>query len=172
MVDGKVANFEPVKIKVPEGEGPRHFDFSKDGRFMYVLGELGGNVLVYDYNAGDLELIQTIQADPSRARGSADIHFSPDGRFLYASNRLKGDGLAIFSQDPESGMLTYAGYQETGIHPRNFAITPNGKFVLVACRDSDKIQLFSRDPETGLLKGTGKDIELPHPVCVILTPSK
>lgn len=172
VVDGKVANFEPVKIKVPEGEGPRHFDFSKDGRFMYVLGELGGNVLVYDYNAGDLELIQTIQADPSRARGSADIHFSPDGRFLYASNRLKGDGLAIFSQDPESGMLTYAGYQETGIHPRNFAITPNGKFVLVACRDSDMIQLFSRDPETGLLRDTGKDIDLPHPVCVILTPSK
>lgn len=169
--DGKISRVEPVKIKVPDGEGPRHFDYSKDGRFMYVITELEGNVLVYDYNNGDLQLIQIIEADPLHARGSADIHFSPDGKFLYASNRLKGDGLAIFKQDAESGLLEYVGYQETGIHPRNFTVSPNGKYVLVACRDSDVIQVFSRDSKTGLLSDTGKDIKLPHPVCVILTPT-
>ena len=169
--DGKVTSVEPAKIKVPAGEGPRHFDYSKDGRFMYVITELEGNVLVYDYNDGDLQLIQTIEADPLHARGSADIHFSPDGKFLYASNRLKGDGIAIFKQDSETGLLEYVGYQETGIHPRNFAVSPNGKYVLVACRDSDVIQVFSRDQKTGLLKDTGKDIKVPHPVCVILTPT-
>ncbi len=167
VVDGKVTSFEPVKIKVPAGEGPRHFTYSNDGRFMYVITELEGNVIVYDYNGGDLKLIQKIEADPLHARGSADIHFSPDGKFLYASNRLKGDGLAIFSQDPATGLLTYAGYQNTGVHPRNFAITPNGLFVLVACRDSDAVQVFRRDPKTGLLTDTGKDITVPHPVCVL-----
>ena len=169
VADGKVASFEPVKIKVPAGEGPRHFDFSVDGRFMYVLTELGGDVLVFDFGGGDLKLIQTVEADPIHAAGSADIHFSPDGKFLYASNRLKGDGIAIFSQDPLTGLLSYVGYQNTGIHPRNFAISPNGLYVLVACRDSDVIQVFRRDPVTGLLKDTGKDIKVPHPVCVILT---
>lgn len=167
VVDGKVTSFEPVKIKVPAGEGPRHFTYSNDGRFMYVITELEGNVIVYDYNGGDLKQIQKIEADPLHARGSADIHFSPDGKFLYASNRLKGDGLAIFSQDPATGLLTYVGYQNTGVHPRNFAITPNGLFVLVACRDSDAVQVFRRDPKTGLLTDTGKDITVPHPVCVL-----
>ena len=172
VVDGKVTSYEPTKIKVPAGEGPRHFDFSKDGRFMYLLTELGGTVLVYDYNGGDLKQIQQIEADPLHAAGSADIHFSPDGKFLYASNRLKGDGLAIFSQDRETGLLTYAGYQETAVHPRNFAISPNGLYVLAACRDSDVVQVFKRDSKTGLLTDTGKDIKVPHPVCVILTPNK
>ena len=171
VIDGKVTSFEPVKIKVPAGEGPRHFTYSKDGRFMYVLTELEGNVIVYDYNGGDLKQIQLIEADPLHARGSADIHFSPDGKFLYASNRLKGDGLAIFSQDPATGLLTNVGYQNTGVHPRNFAITPNGQFVLVACRDSDAVQVFRRDPKTGLLTDTGKDIKVPHPVCVLAVPS-
>ena len=170
--DGKVTSSAPVEIKVPAGEGPRHFTFSKDGRFMYVLTELGGNVIAYDYNGGDLKQIQVIEADPLHAGGSADIHFSPDGKFLYASNRLNGDGLAIFSQDPSTGLLTSAGYQGTGIHPRNFTLSPDGRFVLVACRDNDEIQVFSRDSETGLLNDTGKDIKVPHPVCVILTPSK
>ena len=172
VTDGKVASFEPARIKVPKGEGPRHFDFSKDGRFMYVVTELGGSVLVYEYNDGDLRLIQMAESDPLHARGSADIHFSPDGKFLYASNRLKGDGLAIFKQDSSTGLLEYVGYQYTGVHPRNFAISPNGLFVLVACRDSDAIQVFMRDPKTGLLADTGNDIKLPHPVCVILTPNK
>lgn len=168
VCDGQVSRCDPVRIKVPDGQGPRHFTFSKDGRFLYLLTELGGDVLVYDYNDGDLRLIQTIEADSLHVRGSADIHFSPDGKFLYASNRLKGDGIAIFSQDPETGLLTHAGYRETAVHPRNFAITPDGKYVLVACRDSDLIQVFRRDAETGLLTETGKDITLPHPVCVIL----
>lgn len=170
--DEKVASEEPVKIETPAGQGPRHFDFSKDGRFMYVLTELGGTVLVYEYNSGDLKLIQEIEADPLHAGGSADIHFSPDGKFLYASNRLKGDGLAIFSQDSETGLLTSVGYQETGVHPRNFTISPDGSLVLVACRDSDVIQVYKRNPKTGLLTDTGKDIKIPHPVFVTLVPSR
>ena len=30
------------------------------------------------------------------------------------------------------------------------------------------IQDFERDPETGLLTDTGRNINIPHPVCVIL----
>ena len=167
VAKGKVTSFEPVKIKVPAGEGPRHFDFSKDGRFMYLLTELGGRVLVYEYAGGDLKPIQQIEADPLHTAGSADIHFSPDGKFLYASNRLEGDGLAIFRQDPSTGLLEYAGYQYTAVHPRNFAVTPDGKFVLVACRDGNVVQVFKRDVKTGLLKDTGKDIKVSHPVCVL-----
>ena len=109
---------------MPPG-GPRHFDFHPNGgKYLYVLGELSGQVILFDYNGGDLKQKQVVAADTLGAQGSADIHVSPDGRFLYASNRLKGDGLAIFSIDPNDGTLTKLGYQLTVKHPRNFVIHP------------------------------------------------
>lgn len=98
--------------------------------------------------------------------GSGDIHLSPDGKYLYASNRLKADGVAIFKVDETNGTLTKVGYQLTGIHPRNFIITPNGKYLLVACRDTNVIQIFERDQATGLLTDIKKDIKVDKPVCL------
>lgn len=168
-VDGQ--GLEPLAehpyTDVEPGTGPRHITFSPDGRHAYVIGELSGRVTAFDYADGVLETIQTVQADSLGASGSADIHLSPDGRFLYASNRLKGDGIAIFSVDPESGLLEKAGYQPTGVHPRNFALSPDGRFLLCACRDDNVIQVFSRDEQTGLLTNTGRDISVPSPVCVL-----
>ena len=105
------------------------------------------------------------------AKGSGDIHISPDGKFLYASNRLKADGIAIFSIQPDNGILTKVGYQLTGIHPRNFIITPNGKYMLVACRDSNVIQIYERDADTGLLTDIHGDIKVDKPVCVKFIPN-
>ena len=129
---------------------------------------MSGAVIAFDYDSskGNLTQIQSIQSDTLNAKGSADIHVTPDGKFLYASNRLKGDGLAIFSINQHDGKLTKVGYQETGVHPRNFVITPNGKFLLVASRDNNVIQVFLIDRNTGLLKNADRDIELDKPVCL------
>lgn len=153
-------------IEVEPDFGPRHLTFSPNGKYAYLIGELSGNIVAFSYLEGKLEKIQTISADTLRARGSADIHLSPDGKYLYASNRLKNDGIAIFEVNPETGMLAKVAYQPTGVHPRNFAITPNGKFLLVACRDSRMIQVFQRDPVTGLLHDTHQDITVDKPVCI------
>lgn len=150
----------------PPGTGPRHFDFHPNGRFLYLLGELSGEVIVYDYHFGELEQKQVIASDTTGARGSADIHVSPDGRFLYASNRLQADGIAVFAIDEEEGTLTRVGYQLTAKHPRNFVITPNGQFLLVAGRDDNTVQVYSRNEETGLLTDTGQDIAVGQPTCL------
>jgi 6-phosphogluconolactonase (cycloisomerase 2 family) len=156
-----------TEIVTPPGTGPRHFTFHPDGgRYLYLLGELSGEVLVYEHHWGELELRQVIAADTVGARGSADIHVSPDGRFLYASNRLQADGIAIFAIDPDKGTLTKVGYQPTAKHPRNFVITPNGNYLLVASRDDNKIQVFAVDTETGLLTDTDQDIPISKPVCL------
>lgn len=156
----------PESFSVKAGSGPRHLAFHPNGKYAYLITELSGDVIVFDYADGNLKEKQTIKADTLGAKGSADIHLTPDGRFLYASNRLEGDGLAIFSVSPENGTLTKVGYQETGIHPRNFAITPNGNFLLVANRDSDNIEVFKINQKTGLLENTGFNIELDMPVCI------
>ena len=152
-------------------QGPRHLTFSKDGRFAYLINELGGECVVLSYRKGKLKEIQRIMADEGGGRGSADIHISPDGRFLYTSHRLKKDGIAIFAIDPEKGTLTKIGYQLTGIHPRNFAITPNGKYLLVACRDDNKIQVFERNEATGELTETAQGIEVDKPTCIVFGKS-
>ncbi|WP_297887795.1 lactonase family protein [uncultured Capnocytophaga sp.] len=152
-------------------QGPRHLTFSKDGRFAYLINELGGECVVLSYRKGKLKEIQRIMADEGGGRGSADIHISPDGRFLYTSHRLKKDGIAIFAIDPEKGTLSKIGYQHTGIHPRNFAITPNGKYLLVACRDDNKIQVFERNEATGELTETAQAIEVDRPTCIVFGKS-
>jgi len=155
-----------IAFVTPPGTGPRHFDFHPGEDYVYLLGELSGEVIVYDYNDGYLKMKQTIASDTVGARGSADIHVSPDGKFLYTSNRLEADGIAIFSINPNDGKLTRVGYQLTARHPRNFVITPNGKFLLVASRDDNKIQVFAIDNQTGLLTDTNQDILLDKPVCL------
>ena len=169
--NAEVLTSQRVAYEVSDGQGPRHLTFSKDGRFAYLINELGGECVVLSYRKGKLKEIQRIMADEGGGRGSADIHISPDGRFLYTSHRLKKDGIAIFAIDPEKGTLTKIGYQLTGIHPRNFAITPNGKYLLVACRDGNKIQIFQRDEETGELTETPEEIEIDKPTCIVFGKS-
>ena len=164
--NAEVLTAQRVAYEMSEGQGPRHLTFSKDGRFAYLIGELGGECVVLGYHKGKLKEVQRLMADEGGGRGSADIHISPDGRFLYTSHRLKKDGIAIFAIDPEKGTLTKIGYQLTGIHPRNFAITPNGKYLLVACRDDNKIQVFQRDEVTGELTDTSLNISVDKPTCV------
>ena len=145
--------------------GPRHLLFDATGEHLYVIGELSGDITVFDYAAGSLREKQVIKADRMDARGAADIHLSPDGKFLYASLRLRGDGIAVFEVGP-GGVLAYAGFTATGPHPRNFNITPNGKWVLVACRDNDSVEVYARDRATGMLTPTGRCFSLERPVFV------
>ena len=156
----------PDSIQLAPGSGPRHLIFSPNGKQVYVINELSGMVDVFNYSNGNLLPVESVVSDTLHARGSADIHLSPDGRYLYATNRLQGDGIAIFEVNPEDGTLTRTGYQPTGSHPRNFNISPNGKYLLVACRDSNVIQIFARDLQSGELTDTGKDLKMSKPVCI------
>lgn len=159
----------PAAMATP-GSGPRHFDFHPNGKWAYLVEELAGAVVAYQYKNGKLQEMQRIATHPDTLTsqpGSADIHVSPDGKFLYASNRGKENNIAIFKIDAASGKLSVAGYQSTlGQTPRNFFIEPSGKYLLAANQESDNIVIFKRDAATGLLRYTGEQIHLPKPVCL------
>ena len=165
QISGKKLIDNGVAAEIRPDSGPRHLVFSSDGRFAYLMSELSGQVTVFGYHKGRLEVLQEVVSDSVGARGGADIHLSPDGKFLYSSNRLRSDGIAIFSVNSQTGLLTPVGYQLTGVHPRQFNITPNGRFLLCCCRDSNMIQVFRRDNQTGLLTDTHQNIHLSKPVC-------
>ena len=97
----------------------------------------------------------------------ADIHLSPDEKFLYATNRGTANDITCFSV-AKDGQLTFKQQISTGGDgPRNFAISPDGQYVLVAHQMTDNIVIFKRDTKTGLLTKTGKQIEVGAPVCVL-----
>lgn len=147
-----------------EHPGPRHMTFSPDGRFAYLLHEKGDLLTTFSYADGRLTHLQTQLAYDGEGHGSADIHIHPNGRYLYTSHRLREDGISIW-RIADDGLAERIGYQPTGIHPRNFAITPNGRFLLCACRDSHRIEIYSI-ADDGLLCPTGKTITLPAPVSI------
>ena len=162
LIDHKIV----YEYKNETQAGPRHMIFSKDGNFFYVICELDDLLSIFNYKDGEINHIETIKAYDGEGKGSADIHFSNDGNFLYTSHRLKKDGISIFKVDKNKGTVQKIGYQETGIHPRNFGITPNGKYLLCACRDSNLIQIYEIDQDKGFLTNIHKDIVIDKPVCV------
>ena len=117
--------------------------------------------------------MQTVYSHPSTFKGapsSADIHISSDGLFLYASNRGEENNIAKFpilsnGKLAESKItLTPSG----GKMPRNFTISEDGNWVLVANQSSDNIIVFKRDKITGDLTNTGNSIKVSMPVCLVL----
>ena len=165
-----VAAAQPTIAAVPGG-GPRHLTLSADGRFMYLVQEMAATVLAYCRQGDHWELMQELPVNEDSFDGNdgaADIKLSPDGRFLYASNRGDANTLAIYRVDSASGKLSKVGNQSTlGVGPRNFNISPNGKFLLVANQQSDEVVVFARNAETGLLSDTGQRIAVGSPVCLV-----
>jgi 6-phosphogluconolactonase len=157
-------------VNIIPGSGPRHFVFSKNGRYAYLIEELSGTVDGYHYENGTLINFQHISTHPddfTGTKGSADIHISPDGRFLYASNRGDANSIAVFSIDPGNGRLRIKGFTPTGGKtPRNFIIDPTGRYLLVANQDSSNVVVFRINSITGLLKATGIRLDIPNPVCL------
>jgi 6-phosphogluconolactonase len=162
---------ELIEIKTPPGSGPRHLTFHPNGRYAYLIEELGGYVDAYRYDpsTGRLDSLQRIAAHPDTAKGpfrSSDIHVSPDGRFLYASNRAETT-IAVFLIDAATGVLHPLGYTSTmGVEPRNFTLDPSGKWLLVANQESDAIVIFRVDTNTGLLQPSGRTLKVPKPSCL------
>jgi 6-phosphogluconolactonase (cycloisomerase 2 family) len=160
-------------IPCPAGSGPRHMEFSADGKRLYCIAELSGEVLVYGAG-GDGEpsftLVQRIQADEVNAGGSADIHIHPSGKWIYTSHRLDNDGISIFKIN-EDGTLEKCGYARTGRHPRNFMITPDGELLLVACRDDRLIQVFTIEKDGTLTLTPSKlvfESDMPSSITAVL----
>ncbi|WP_316823584.1 lactonase family protein [Pedobacter gandavensis] len=162
-------------VAVKPGAGPRHLVFSKDGKYAYLIHEIDGGITVFSYSDGNLTEIQEtkITADDFKGEnGAADIHLSPDGKFLYASNRGSENKITIFAIE-KGGLLSVRGYVPTlGKGPRNFAIDPTGKYLLVAHQYTNDIVIFERNAETGALTNTGKRIEVGAPVCLLFAAAK
>lgn len=174
-VKGTLAPNDPPFAKVAPGAGPRHFTFHPNGKFGYVINEMGSTVTAFAWDArrGVLSEIQTISTLPAGFTGTnydAEVITDRAGRFLYGSNRGH-DSIALFSIDPRKGTLRFVEtVSSQGKFPRNFNLDPTGAWMLVGNQNTDNVAVYKVDGSTGRITPTGRQVQAPSPICIKFVP--
>jgi 6-phosphogluconolactonase len=126
------------------GAGPRHLVFHPNGKWFYAANELSSTVSFYEYDEQGVltekQSLSTIPSDSPENIG-ADIHLSADGKRLYVSNRGH-NSIAAFEVKDDGTLSLHSISSSGGNWPRNFAISPDGKFMLVANQYSNEISVL------------------------------
>ena len=159
----------PAYFSVAAGSGPRHMVLHPNGKLLYLVHELTGEVGVYFYDNGNITHANTQSLVTSQFKGdvqAAEIRLSSDGKFIYVSNRGQVNNLSVFEVGLEGGLRLIQQIATGGQTPRNFNLSPDGYFLLVANQDSDDIRLFKRDPVTGILSKTPTKIQIKKPTYI------
>jgi 6-phosphogluconolactonase len=170
-VKGTLMANEPPSVAVPPGDGPRHFVFHPNGRWLYSLQEEASTVMMFDFDPsnGGVREKQKLSTLPSGFAGTnftSEIVLSPDVRFVYVANRLH-DSIAWFSIGAE-GTLTWVGEEWTrGDYPRSFTIDPTGGFLFSCNQRSDAITSFRIDRKSGALTFTGQYTPVGSPAQIV-----
>jgi len=157
----------PPAVSLPPGDGPRHFDFHPNGRWLYSIQEEGSTIVLFDYDAdtGRLTSRQTISSLPAGFVGTnfcSEILVSADGRFVYGGNRLH-DSIGIFSVGA-NGELTWVADEWTrGDYPRSFSFDPAGRFLYSCNQRADNVAVFRVDRNTGRLEFTDQYAAVGNP---------
>jgi 6-phosphogluconolactonase (cycloisomerase 2 family) len=161
---------DPAAVSLPPGDGPRHFHFHPNGRWLYSIQEEGSTIVLFDYDAsaGRLTARQTISTLPPHYAGSnfcSGILVSADGRFVYAGNRLH-DSIGIFSVG-QDGSLAYVGEEWTrGDYPRSFTFDPTGGYLYCCNQRADAVTVFRVNRSSGALSFTGQYVPVGNPSIV------
>lgn len=162
---GKLVDAEE-NVCFPEGFGPRHFAVhSTHPGFIFVVGELTGEVAVLKKNGEMYELVQKISSLPESFEGentAAAIKFSGDGKLLFVSNR-GSDSITSFIV-PENGMLEIRDICSSGGKgPRDFEIFD--QMIVAANQYTDNLALIKYE-DTGKMRLISKNEEVQKPVMI------
>jgi 6-phosphogluconolactonase len=143
---GSLSLCEGRELLLRPGTGPRHLVFAADGRRLFMVSELIPTVFSFAVNPATGALTQRDAFAIPRLGEAivqpAGILLAADGNQLFASLRECDEilGLAV---DPVSGALSQTGrWASGGATPRDFALSPDGRHLLVTNQDSDRLTVF------------------------------
>lgn len=165
--DGSLSPNEVPFVEVKPGEGPRHMEFHPNGKFVYLVTEMGSDVVFFTYDAEtgmltEKQLVPTLPEGYDKFNTAADIHLTADGTMLYMSNR--GIDELVCFKVAEDGMLEkLASFSSVGGFPRSFALSPSNKFIAVG-NQNGSLNILKRDPETGVATALS-ETKIPSCVC-------
>ncbi|MBK8462155.1 MAG: beta-propeller fold lactonase family protein [Nigerium sp.] len=168
--DGTLVPLDPPSVAAPKGSGARHLVLAGDERSAYLMTEFTGQAIRYLRDeAGTLTGVEAVDAfDPHaglkvsrrgadpRAEGliwGADLHLARDGAWLLCSERAASTIVAVpLGRGGSLGTQVVVSPAEQ--QPRGFAVTPDGRGVVVAGEASGQVSYAGvNDDGTLVLKG-------------------
>ncbi len=173
VATGKLAPHTTASL--PPGDGPRHFAFHPNGRWLYSLQEEASTLVLFHYDGtrGTLAMKQMVSALPKDFAGTnfcSEVRVSPDGKFVYAANRLH-NSVSSFAVGRD-GRLTFGGNSWTrGDTPRSITLDPAGNFLYSMNQLSDSITAYRINRRTGRTEFTGQYTPVGTPACMIFLGS-
>ena len=160
---------EPGSVELPPGSGPRHLAFHPNGKHAYLVLELSAQVASFDYTNGTLTRLQMLDLKDAAStvrHSPGAIHTSTDGRFLYVSDRGDYNHLIVFAIEADGTLREIQRRPSEGREPREFAISPDGRFLLIANQLSDSLVVVRRDPDSGKLGETVQTLPAGRPSAI------
>lgn len=145
--------------KVPSGHGARHLAYSKDGKYVYCVNELGSSLSVFSYDDGNLELVNTYPTIEKPVENTAAAIRYKDG-YVYVSNRGE-DTIVSFKADADK--LTFVSRTFVGgSSPRDFNFCDD--YLICTNEKTNNITVFSAN--NGKLISTDEVTNIANPLCV------
>ncbi len=142
---------------VPPGTEPRYCVYHPERPFFYHNTESSSKVFAYRYEEdGRLSLLGTYEGLETPHHGKLEqqgLCMHPSGLYLY--DTINGlNTIAVFRIDPATGALELIQNQSVDYDwPRGAALSPDGKFLLVACVRGKKVAVY-RINDDGTLSPT------------------
>ena len=157
---------------------PRFFEFSKDGRFMYLMYEMQNVIDVFSYSFGkgnkvpQIEKIQTVPTTGStklsELTAATSITFTQNDDYLICANA--GDNsVCTYERDSLSGLLKEKQCLPiSGEYPKDVAIFPDNRHIASINHESGSITFFAEDFETGLIIMCANMVHVNQPNCCVM----
>jgi 6-phosphogluconolactonase len=170
-VNGQLSPVPAATLRVAPGAGPRQLAFHPDGDALFVLNELNNTLLAARRSDGRFRWTASVSTLTPHSSGhaySGSVRVLPSGEHVLASVRGPGgDHVAMFRYDVTVGSLTLVHVEPSGGRvPRDMTLIDEGRLLLVANQDSDRIVLMRIDEDDASI-ATIASIDAPSPVCVV-----
>ncbi len=169
---GKISDIDVIHCD--QESSPRHMQFSKDGRFLYVVFEQQCSINVYMYTEEnglpsfeEIQSVQNSEENDTIGVASSALKFSDDYEYLVSS--VAGENNAIvYKVDKETGLLTKKiELPISGAYPKDVSLFPDNKHLVSLNQESNTMTFFTMDFEKNTMVMNGPELEVESPNCIV-----
>lgn len=157
---------------------PRFFEFSKDGKYLYLMYEMKNVIDVFSYEAKpgcrvpSIEKIQTVPTTGSNKlselTAATALSFSADDKFIFVSN-AGDDSVCLYERDADTGLLKEKMCLPiSGEYPKDIAVFSDNKHIASINHESGTITFFKIDYKTGLIVMCANSVKVNQPNCCVI----
>ena len=155
------------KIPFPEGTGPQHGVFSRDGKTLYLVSELSNELFALETGTWKTMFhMSVLPGGLTHKKDTAAIRLNERGDRLYVSTRTM-DIVSVIGLEGASPRLLQA-VPCGGKHPRDMILA--GRHILTANRFTNSVVAFEIR-EDGTIGARTGEATVPGVVCLADAPS-